>query len=456
MLHKVLRKNIISGKFLQKSPQLFVASRRNYAKEKKTDPKAELKKRGEALDRSYLETKSPVERILRGKETEKDITFDYKNPEEFARWLNVLARDGPEYLISRKPKPEPVVITITGAAGSIAYSLIPRIAGGDLINQPIILKLLEVPGAMKALEGVVMELEDLAMPLVEDIVATSDVEEAFKDCDIAFLVGAKPRTKGQERGDLLKDNAKIFAEQGKALDKVAKSDVIALVVGNPANTNAMILSANAPNIDPRNITAMTRLDHDRALAQIAQKANCKLDDIDRFCIWGNHSSTQYPDVSNTSIKGKWLRNVIKDEDWIYNTFIPTVQNRGAEIIAARGKSSAASAANAAINHVRDLILGHNKWLSMAIPTDGTKSQYGIPYGIWCSMPVLCTGAGKYDTILGIEFDKRGHEAIQKSINELLAEKEAVESLLPPKQFYFAQVDDKVYSFDWIKTKGIKI
>jgi len=251
-------------------------------------------------------------------------------------------------------------------------------------------------------------------------------------------VGSKPRLKGMERSDVLKDNAAIFAEQGKALNKYAQTDVKVLVVGNPANTNAMITSTNAPNIDPKNITAMTRLDHDRAIYQIASKVGCKISEIDRFCIWGNHSSTQYPDLSNTTINGTWIRNLIKDENWIYKEFIPKVQQRGAEIINVRGKSSAASAAEAAISHMRDWVLGSNKWVSMAVHSVGL---YGMPVGIWSSIPVICKGAGEYQPI-DVTFDEESTKRINISNNELLQEKEMVKDLLGKPVYRMAEYNIK--------------
>jgi malate dehydrogenase len=343
---------------------------------------------------------------------------------------------------------KPVVVTVTGGAGAIAYALLPRLATGDMLgeDQPIILKLLEIPQMMKSLEGVVMELNDGAYPLLHKVVATSDPYEAFRDSNYILLVGSKPRGKGQERSDVLMENAKIFSEQGKVINSVADPDCSILVVGNPANTNALILSSNAPDIDPNNISAMTRLDHDRGLAQIAQKCNVDILDIERFCIWGNHSSTQYPDVSNTLVKKQWFRNVVKDEEWINKTFIPTVQQRGAQIIEARGKSSAKSAANAAISHMRDLVSGTNsQWTSMAVHSNGRK--YGIPSGIWCSVPVVCAGDGKYQIVNRIEFDEEGAKRLNASIKELLDEKQVVKGLLKDPVFRMTPYAKEQY-FSW--------
>jgi len=317
-------------------------------------------------------------------------------------------------------------------------------------QQPIVLKLLERPEAIKALEGVVMELKDGAFPLLKDIVITADADEAFKDADYTFLVGAKPRGKGQERGDMLKENAAIFQEQGRAIDRSAKSKCLSVVVGNPANTNAMIAAYNAPNLPKTSFTAMTRLDHDRALAQIAKKTGCLVDDIDRFAIWGNHSATQFPDLSHATIRGKWAWGMINDEDWVYNKFIPSVQQRGAEIINARGKSSAASAADAALRHMRDWVLGSNKWVSMGVCSEG---WYGMTRGVWTSLPIQCFGDGKYGTVKDIPISKEAANRINKSIQELEQEKSMVKSLLPNPIFRGMEIDaNKVYSPEWYNVK----
>jgi len=324
---------------------------------------------------------------------------------------------------------EPVRIAVTGAAGNIGYAVLFRIASGQMLGnrQPVILHLLEIPAAMTALKGVVMELEDCAFPLLRGVVATDDPNKAFENIDYALLIGAKPRGKGMERNDLLKDNAALFATQGKALNKTAKKDVRVLVVGNPANTNALIASHNAPDINPANFTAMTRLDHNRAIAQLAIKTKtADTGDIERLAIWGNHSSTMYPDISHTLIKGKWAKQIINDDSWITNTFIPTVQKRGAAIIEARGASSAASAASAAIDHMHDWVLGSNgKWVSMAIPSDGT---YGIEAGVYCSYPVICDN-GHYYRITNVPVDRFSAERIEISRKELFEERNAVASLL---------------------------
>jgi malate dehydrogenase len=277
---------------------------------------------------------------------------------------------------------------------------------------------------------------------LHDIIITCDLKEGFSGADYVFFVGSKPRGKGQERSDVLKDNALIFAEQGKFLSLYASDNCKSIVVGNPANTNAMILSANAPNVNPMNITAMTRLDHDRGLSAIASKLNCKISEIERFAIWGNHSATQYPDLTHTLVDGKWIGSKL-DFDWVYNSFIPSVQQRGAAIISARGKSSATSAANAALAHMRDWIHGISDWTSMAVRGSG---QYGIPGNIWSSYPVFCT-LGTWQIIEGMEIDEEGAKRINVSVQELLMEREAVESLLPGKSWRGVPFDEKVV-YSW--------
>lgn len=321
---------------------------------------------------------------------------------------------------------QPVRVAITGGAGNISYSLIFRIAAGDMLgpDQPVILQLLEIPPAMDALKGVVMEINDCAFPLVAGVVATDKPEEAFADADIALLVGARPRSKGMERSDLLQANAEIFSVQGKALNKAAKKDVKVLVVGNPANTNALIAQANAPDIDPGQFTAMTRLDHNRALTQLAQKTGKHVNDIEGMVIWGNHSATQYPDISHCKVDGKAAKDLV-DDSWYKEDFIPTVQQRGAAIIAARGASSAASAASAAIDHVRDWVKGADGILSMSIPADGS---YGIEPGIIYSYPVRCQN-GQYEIVQGLEVDDFSREKMNATEKELREERAAVENLL---------------------------
>ena len=321
---------------------------------------------------------------------------------------------------------DPVRIAITGGAGQISYSLIFRIAAGDMLgpDQPVILQLLEIPQAMDALNGVVMEVNDCAFPLVQDIVATDDPNVAFKDADFALLVGARPRGPGMERKDLLEANAAIFSVQGKALNDHASRDVKVLVVGNPANTNALIASCNAPDLDAGQFTAMTRLDHNRALTQLAQKTGKHVTDDENMIIWGNHSATQYPDLAQCKVDGKAAFDLV-ERDWYENDFIPTVQQRGAAIIKARGASSAASAASSAIDHMRDWALGCDGIVSMAIPSDGS---YGIAEGIISSPPVRCQG-GKYEIVQGFELDEFSKEKMQATEKELREERAAVEHLL---------------------------
>ena len=322
---------------------------------------------------------------------------------------------------------KPVRIAVTGAAGQIGYQLIFRIAAGDLFGsqQPVILQLLEVTPALGALNGVVMELSDCALPLVHDIVATDNAETAFKDADYAILVGAKPRGPGMERKDLLLANARIFSAQGKALNKVAKKNVKVLVVGNPANTNALITAANAPRLNKKNITAMMRLDHNRAMSQLAAKTGAHVNQVKRLAIWGNHSSTQYPDIHAATVKGKQASKLV-DENWMQNDFIPTVQQRGAAIIKARGASSAASAASAAIDHMRDWVLGSKgQWVSMGVPSDGS---YGIAKGIIYGFPVVCA-KGQYKIVKGLKINPLSRVRMQTTEKELLEERDGVKDLL---------------------------
>ncbi|MFT5768717.1 MAG: malate dehydrogenase [Lysobacterales bacterium] len=316
----------------------------------------------------------------------------------------------------------PVTIAITGAAGQIGYQLCFRIAAGDMLgpDQPVILKLLEITPALDALNGVVMELQDAAFPLLHESLASDDANTAFKDADYALLVGARPRGPGMERGDLLEANGKIFGPQGRAMNEHASRDIKVLVVGNPANTNALIARANAPDLDPANFTAMTRLDHNRALAQLAAKTGIHHSKIQRMIIWGNHSSTQYPDIRFTDM------NDIAT-DWYREIFIPTVQKRGAAIIKARGASSAASAASAAIDHMRSWSLGtaEGDWVSMAVPSDGS---YGIAPGVIYSVPCTCAN-GRYSIVQGLEIDEFSRSRMDASDQELREEREAVEQLL---------------------------
>ncbi len=323
---------------------------------------------------------------------------------------------------------EPVRIAVTGAAGQIGYSLLFRIASGAVLgpDQPVILQLLEIPPALGALDGVAMELDDCAFPLLAGIVKTDDPNVAFADADLAFLVGSRPRTKGMERADLLSANGAIFTVQGKALSDSAKATVKVLVVGNPANTNALIAMNNAPGIAPEQFTAMTRLDHNRAMAQLAAKTGTSVNDITKMTIWGNHSATQYPDLFHATVKGANAAEAVNDQAWLEDTFIPTVQKRGAAIIDARGASSAASAASAATNHMRDWVAGTpaGDWVSMGVPSDGS---YGVPEGLISSFP--CTTAdGKWSIVQGLEIDDFSRGRIDASVAELAEERDAVTEL----------------------------
>ena len=322
----------------------------------------------------------------------------------------------------------PVRVTITGAAGQISYSLIFRIAAGDMLgkDQPVILQLLEITPAMEALKGVVMELKDCAFPLVADVIATDDANVAFKDTDYALLVGARPRGPGMERSDLLEANAKIFSVQGKAINENANRNIKILVVGNPANTNALITLKNAPDINPRNITAMMRLDHNRSISQIAEKLGCATTAIEKMVVWGNHSATQYPDISYATAGGEMVKQKV-DNDWYVGTFIPTVQQRGAAIIKARGASSAASAASAAIDHMRDWALGTNgKWVSMGVYSKG--NSYGIDEDIIYSRPIVCEN-GEWQEITGLAISDFSREMMSKTEQELVGERDAIAAIL---------------------------
>ncbi len=325
----------------------------------------------------------------------------------------------------------PMRVAVTGAAGQIGYSLLFRIANGDLLgkDQPVILQLLEIPDekAQKALAGVIMELEDCAFPLLAGVTAHSDPLTAFKDIDVALLVGARPRGPGMERKDLLSANAQIFTAQGKALTAVAKKTVKVLVVGNPANTNAYIAMKSAPDIPAKNFTAMLRLDHNRALSQLANKLNKPVAGIEKLAVWGNHSPTMYPDYRFATIDGKSVKDSINDAAWNKDVFIPTVGKRGAAIIDARGLSSAASAANAAIDHVHDWVLGTNgKWVTMGI---ASKGEYGIPAEVIYGFPVTCEN-GEYKMVEGLEIDDFSRERMTHTLNELLEEQAGVKHLLP--------------------------
>ncbi|OUS16888.1 malate dehydrogenase [Gammaproteobacteria bacterium 50_400_T64] len=323
----------------------------------------------------------------------------------------------------------PVRVTVTGAAGQISYSLLFRIAAGQMLgtDQPVILQLLEITPALEALKGVAMELDDCAFPLLAGIVQTDDANVAFKDTDYALLVGARPRGPGMERKDLLEANAAIFSAQGKAIDANASRDIKVLVVGNPANTNALIAQRNAPSINPRQFTAMTRLDHNRAMSQLADKTGTTINDITNMTIWGNHSATQYPDLHHAKVNGKTAIDLI-EQDWYEADFIPTVQQRGAAIIAARGASSAASAANAAISHMRTWALGtaEGDWASMGIYSDGS---YGITEGLIYSFPCVCKD-GDWSIVQGLEINDFSRGKMQATQQELTEERDAVQHLLP--------------------------
>ncbi|HMX08535.1 MAG TPA: malate dehydrogenase, partial [Microthrixaceae bacterium] len=323
---------------------------------------------------------------------------------------------------------EPIRVSVTGAAGQIGYSLLFRIASGAMLgpDQPVILQMLEITPALGALHGVAMELEDCAFPLLDDMVETDDPDVAFGDAGVALLVGAMPRKAGMERSDLLSANGGIFKPQGEALSRSARKDIKVLVVGNPANTNALIAMSNAADLDPGRFTAMTRLDHNRAMAQIAGKLDAAVADVKKMTIWGNHSTTQYPDLFHCEVGGRNAAQAVGDQAWIENDFIPTVAKRGAAIIDARGASSAASAANAAIDHIRSWHLGtpEGDWVSMGIPSDGS---YGVPEGIISSFPCTCSG-GEYSIVQGLEIDEFSRGRIDASVAELQEERDAVSEL----------------------------
>lgn len=326
---------------------------------------------------------------------------------------------------------QPVRVVITGAAGNIGYAMAFRIASGSMLgpDQPVILQLLEITPALQALQGVVMELNDCAFPLLANVIATDDLKTAFTDANYAMLVGARPRGPGMERKDLLTANGAIFGPQGKALNNHAARDVKVLVVGNPANTNALIASSSAPDLSPRQFHAMTRLDHNRALSQLAEKTGTHVNDIKKMTIWGNHSATQYPDISQCTVKGKAAPSLI-EQAWYRDTFIPTVQQRGAAIIKARGASSAASAASSAIDHMRDWALGtpDGDWVSMAVPADGS---YGISEGVVYSYPCVCKN-GNYEIVQGLAVDEFSRSKMDATDKELREERASIEDLLKAK------------------------
>jgi malate dehydrogenase len=322
----------------------------------------------------------------------------------------------------------PVRVAVTGAAGQIGYAILFRVASGQLLgpDTPVHLSLLEIPDAVKAAEGTAMELDDCAFPLLAGIDIHDDPNQAFDGVNVALLVGARPRSKGMERSDLLEANGGIFKPQGQALNDHAASDVKILVVGNPANTNCLIAKSNAPDIPAERFTSMMRLDHNRAIAQLSKKTGTPVSEITNMIVWGNHSATQYPDIFHAKVKGQDAAEVVNDQEWLENDFIPTVQKRGAAIIEARGASSAASAANAAIEHVHDWILGtpSGDWVSMAVPSDGS---YGVEEGIIASFPVTCSG-GSYEIVQGLEIDDFSRSRIDASVNELKEERDSVRQL----------------------------
>jgi malate dehydrogenase len=323
----------------------------------------------------------------------------------------------------------PIRVTVTGAAGQIGYATLFRIANGDMLGreQPVILQLLDLAQAQPMLHGVMMELEDCAFPLLQQIIITDDPRVAFKDTEVVLLIGARPRGKGMERKDLLEANGAIFSAQGKILNELAARHVKVLVVGNPANTNALIAMKNAPDLNPRNFSAMMRLDHNRAIAQVAQKLFQPIRDVKKMIIWGNHSGTQYPDLDHAEIRGRLVSDILPDISWVESTFIPTVQKRGAAVIEARGLSSAASAANAAISHMHDWMLSshHNDWVSMSVPSDGS---YGIPEGVLYGFPVTCKH-GHYSIVQGLPISELGRKHMEESYRELTGERELIKHLL---------------------------
>jgi malate dehydrogenase len=321
-----------------------------------------------------------------------------------------------------------VRVAVTGAAGQIGYALVFRIASGAMLgpDQPVVLSMLEITPALDSLRGVGMELEDCAFPLLEEVVQTDDAERAFEGADVVLLVGSRPRSKGMERADLLEANGAIFTAQGKALASAASKDVRVLVVGNPANTNCLIAMNNASGLDPRRFTAMTRLDHNRAKAQLAAKAGVPVRDVRRMTIWGNHSTTQYPDLFHAEVGGRPAAEVVDDRQWLEGDFLPTVQKRGAAVIEARGASSAASAANAAIDHVRDWWLGTpaDDWVSMAVPSDGS---YGVPEGLISSFPCTCSDRD-WSIVQGLDLDEFSRQKVDASVAELVEERDTVQQL----------------------------
>ncbi|RFC33450.1 MAG: malate dehydrogenase (NAD) [Candidatus Nitrotoga sp. SPKER] len=323
----------------------------------------------------------------------------------------------------------PIRIAITGAAGQISYSLLFRIANGDMLEleQPIILQLLDIPQAQQTLRGIAMELEDCVFPMLQQVVITDDPKVAFRDAEIVLMVGARPRSKGMERNELIEINAGIFAEHGKILNAFAAPHVKILVVGNPANTNALIIIHNTPDLNPKNISSMMRLDHNRAIAQVARKLSEPIGSIKKMVVWGNHSGTQYPDLSHAELRGRNIQDILHDHNWIESEFIPTVQKRGTVVIEARGLSSAASAANAAISHMHDWILGshHGDWVTMSVLSDGS---YDIPAGVVYGFPVICHN-GDYQIVQNLPINELGHRHMLENYRELLKEREQIKYLL---------------------------
>jgi malate dehydrogenase len=322
----------------------------------------------------------------------------------------------------------PVRVAVTGAAGQIGYAILFRIASGQLLgaDTSVHLSLLEIPDALKAVEGTAMELDDCAFPLLAGVDITDDPNKAFDGVNVALLIGARPRSKGMERSDLLEANGGIFKPQGKALNDHAASDIKVLVVGNPANTNCLIAQQNAPDIPAERFTSMMRLDHNRAIAQLAAKANAQVSEVTNMTVWGNHSPTQYPDIFNAKVKGKNAAEAVDDQDWLENDFLPTVQKRGAAVIDARGASSAASAANAAVDHVRDWVLGtaDGDWVSMGIPSDGS---YGIDEGLISGFPVTCSN-GSYEVVQGLELNDFSRSKLEATVKELAQERDTIKEL----------------------------
>jgi malate dehydrogenase len=323
---------------------------------------------------------------------------------------------------------KPVRVAVTGAAGQIGYAILFRIASGQLLggDTPVHLSLLEIPDALKAVEGTAMELDDCAFPLLAGVDITDDPNKAFDGVNVALLIGARPRSKGMERSDLLEANGGIFKPQGKALNDHAASDIKVLVVGNPANTNCLIAQQNAPDIPAERFTSMMRLDHNRAIAQLAAKANAQVSEVTNMTVWGNHSPTQYPDIFNAKVKGKNAAETVDDQDWLENDFLPTVQKRGAAVIDARGASSAASAANAAVDHVRDWVLGtaDADWVSMGIPSDGS---YGVDEGLISGFPVTCSN-GSYEVVQGLELNDFSRSRLEATVKELAQERDTIKGL----------------------------